>query len=117
MMKTKIKYYLILLSFSPLLLFTSCIEEFEADIPAEDTDLLVVEGTIYSGKMSSFILSRTQSVKSSDTPRMEWGAMVDAQSSFWKHQYEKLGVAALCEQRWQGTLFCLAPLGQCRHLL
>ena len=68
MMKTKIKYYLILLSFSPLLLFTSCIEEFEADIPAEDTDLLVVEGTIYSGKMSSF-------------PRMEWGAMVSVRGT------------------------------------
>lgn len=66
-----------------LLLFTlsGCIEEFEADIPAEDTDLLVVEGTIYSGKMSSFILSRTQSVKSSDTPRMEWGAMVSVRGT------------------------------------
>lgn len=81
MMKTKIKYYLILLSLSPLLLFTSCIEEFEADIPAEDTDLLVVEGTIYSGKMSTFILSRSLSVKSSDTPRMEWGAMVSVRGT------------------------------------
>lgn len=81
MMKTKIKYYLILLSFSPLLLFTSCIEEFEADIPAEDTDLLVVEGTIYSGKMSTFILSRSLSVKSSDIPRMEWGAMVSVRGT------------------------------------
>ena len=47
-----------LFTFSPLLL-SGCIDEFEADIPSEDSDMLVVEGTICSGKQNTFILSRT----------------------------------------------------------
>lgn len=37
---------------------TGCIDEYEADIPAEDSELLVVEGTICAGQ-SKFLLTRT----------------------------------------------------------
>ena len=60
---------------------SGCIEEFEADIPEEDSNLLVVEGTICSGKMNTFILSRTQPVNSSYTPRMVVGAKVSVRGS------------------------------------
>ena len=73
MMKTKI-FYLLLLSFTPSLLFTSCIDEYEADISAEDSNLLVVEGTICSAELNKFYLSRTQDIKATHTPRMVTGA-------------------------------------------
>ena len=41
-------FYLLLLSFTPSLLFTSCVDEYEADIADKDSNLLVVEGTISS---------------------------------------------------------------------
>ena len=37
----------------------SCIEEFVADLPIEDTNLLVVEGTIVSDEVSQFHISKT----------------------------------------------------------
>ena len=49
---------------------SGCIEEYEADISAEYSDLLVVEGTICSGKMNKFILSRSQALNSSYMPRI-----------------------------------------------
>ena len=73
-----IPYYLLALS---LFILSGCIEEFEADIPEEDSNLLVVEGTICSGKMNTFILSRTQPVNSSYTPRMVVGAKVSVRGS------------------------------------
>ena len=63
------------------LTLSGCIEEFEADMPAEETDLLVVEGTICSAKWNTFILSRTQSIKSSYTPKMVMGATVSVRGS------------------------------------
>ena len=63
------------------LLFTSCVEEFEADIPAEDSNLLVVEGTICSGKQNTFALSRTQAINSSYIPRMVIGASVSVRGN------------------------------------
>ena len=57
-------------------MLSGCIEEYEADIPAEDSDLLVVEGTICSGTLNTFILSRTQSVNALNIPRMVVGAKV-----------------------------------------
>ena len=60
---------------------SGCIEEFEADIPEEDSNLLVVEGTICSGKMNTFILSRTQPVNSSYTPQTVVGAKVSVRGS------------------------------------
>ena len=59
-----------------LLTLSSCIEEFNADIPSEDSDLLVVEGSICSSQLNKFILSRTQTVNSSNVPKMVTGAKV-----------------------------------------
>ena len=73
-----IPYYLLALS---LFILSGCIEEFEADIPEADSSLLVVEGTICSGKMNTFILSRTQPVNSSYTPRVIVGAKVSVRGS------------------------------------
>ena len=62
---------------------SGCIEEFEADIPSEDTDLLVVEGTICSEKVNTFILTRTRPVNTSDTstPQRVTGAIVSVRGS------------------------------------
>ena len=71
------------MKYLPFYLFTfllfslsGCIEEYEADIPEEDTNLLVVEGSICSDRLNKFVLSRTQAIKSSYTPQMIWGATV-----------------------------------------
>ena len=60
---------------------TGCIEEYEADISAEDTNLLVVEGAICSGNLNKFILSSTQAIKSSSTPRIVTGAKVSVRGT------------------------------------
>ena len=60
---------------------TSCIEEYEADIDASDTDLLVVEGTICSGQLNTFYLSRTQALNGTDTPLMVTGATVSVRGT------------------------------------
>ena len=54
------KYYaLCIINYALLLLLSGCIEEYEADISDDDAALLVVEGTICSGQMNKFYLSRT----------------------------------------------------------
>ena len=72
-----------LFTFLPLIL-SGCIEEYEADIPSEDSDLLVVEGTICSGS-NTFILSRTQAVHEGHSalnlPQMVTGATVSVRGS------------------------------------
>ena len=61
---------------------SGCVEEFEADIPSEETNLLVVEGTICSESLNRFALSRTESINSSfPTPRTMWGASVAVRGS------------------------------------
>ena len=60
---------------------SGCIEEYEADISREDTDLLIVEGTIYSSAKNQFILSRTQSLNSSNFPQMVTGAEVSVRGT------------------------------------
>ena len=62
-------------------MLSGCIEEYEADIPTDDSDLLVVEGTIYSGKENRFFLSRTQAIKSSSPLRIVTGAMISVRGS------------------------------------
>ena len=74
-------FYLLLLSFSPLLLFTSCVDEYEADVSDKDSNLLVVEGTICSAELNKFYLSRTQDLKASHAPRMVTGASVSVHGS------------------------------------
>ena len=55
---------------------TGCIEEFEADIPAEDSELLVVEGSICASRLNKFTLSRTLALNSYATPQKVTGASV-----------------------------------------
>jgi hypothetical protein len=64
-----------------LLTLSGCIEEYEADIAKEDSDLFVVEGTICSGKMNKFYLSRAQAINPSKTPHMVTGAKVSVRGS------------------------------------
>ena len=55
---------------------SGCIEEYNADVPSEDSDLLVVEGSICSSQLNKFILSRTQTLNSPNVPRLVTGATV-----------------------------------------
>ena len=86
-----LNFYIVALSMATVLSLSGCIEEYEADISSEDSNLLVVEGTICSGT-NTFILSRTQPLHeeyypylfnlfNSGTypfygPQMVWGATV-----------------------------------------
>ena len=79
-MKMKKSIYLVL-GLMMGVLMTGCIEEYEADIPEEDTDLLVVEGAICSGNMNKFILSSTQAINSSEPLRIVTGAKVTVRGS------------------------------------
>ena len=81
MMKLKRSIYYVLCLILGVCSLSSCIEEFEADLPAEDSDVLVVEGAICSGKMNKFILSRTQAIRSYESPRMVSGANVSVRGS------------------------------------
>lgn len=51
-----------------LLTLQSCIEEYNAVLPADDVNLLVVEGTIISGETSGFLLSRTIPLSGENKP-------------------------------------------------
>ena len=81
MMKLKHSLYIALCLMVSVFTLTSCIEEFEADIPDEDSDLLVVEGSICASRLNIFKLSRTQTLNSSITPRMVTGAIVSVHGS------------------------------------
>ena len=81
MMKLKHSLYLVLCLMVGVYTLSGCIEEYEADISDEDSDLLVIEGTICSGKMNKFYLSRTQVINSSYIPKMVTGAMVSVRGS------------------------------------
>jgi hypothetical protein len=59
---------------------SGCIEEYEADIADDDSNLLVVEGAI-STKQNTFYLSRTQSLNSSYVPHMVTGASVSVRGT------------------------------------
>ena len=59
----------------------SCVDEYEADIHEEDSNLLVVEGTICSAELNKFYLSYTQDIRSSHEPRMVTGASVSVHGS------------------------------------
>ena len=72
----------------PFYLFTfllfslsGCVDEYNANIPSEDSDLLVVEGSICSSQLNKFILSRTQTLNSSNVPRLVTGATVIVRGS------------------------------------
>ena len=61
-------------------MLTGCIEEYEAVISDDETDLLVVEGTIRPGE-NTFILSRTQALNSTDDLPMVNRAKVTVRGS------------------------------------
>ena len=64
-----------------LFMLSGCIEEYNADIPSEDSDLLVVEGSICASKVNTFILTRTLPVNSAYMPTIVWGAKVSVRGS------------------------------------
>ena len=64
-----------------LFMLSGCIEEYNADIPSEDSDLLVVEGSIISSKVNTFILTRTLPVNSSLMHTSVRGASVSVRGS------------------------------------
>jgi len=74
-------FCLFIFSLFTLCALSGCIEEYEADISADDSDLLVVEGAICASSVNTFVLSRTQSIKSLGTPRMVTGAIVSVRGS------------------------------------
>ena len=80
MIGRKTSYKLLCLT-AGVFMLSGCIEEYTADIPAEDTNLLVVEGTICSGKLNTFVLTRTQPVNSSLTPVLVERARVSVRGS------------------------------------
>ena len=74
-MKLKKTIYYVLCLMMGMGTLTGCIEKYEADIPTEETGLLVVEGTITPGK-NTFILQRTEALNSYYSNMTEDGATV-----------------------------------------
>ena len=62
-------------------MLTGCVEEYEADIPADDSDILVVEGSICASQKNTFILTRTMALNSKESPQKVWGAHVSIHGS------------------------------------
>jgi hypothetical protein len=86
--------YFVLCLIAGVCTWSGCVEEYEADISAENSDLLVVEGTICSAQLNMFYLLRTQTLNSSYTPQMVMGANVSVRGSDGS------------EYKAQGTDFC-----------
>lgn len=63
------------------IILSGCIEEYDADIPEDESDILVVEGAIRSSKLNTFYLSRTQPVKSDYKTRLVTNAKVSVRGS------------------------------------
>ena len=76
-----ITFYLFILLLFTASALSGCIEEYEADISTEDSDLLVVEGTICSHEMNTFVLSRTQAISSFGITQMVQGARLSVLGS------------------------------------
>ena len=68
MMKLRKKLYTVLCLMASLCTLTGCIEEFNAEIPSDETNLLVVEGSIRANDYNTFTLSRTQTLAASYIP-------------------------------------------------
>ena len=69
-------FYIVAISMATVFTLSGCIEEYEADITEEDSNLLVVEGSICSSQLNKFYLTRTQAINSNYTPKMVTGAKV-----------------------------------------
>ena len=70
-------YLLTFLLFS----LTGCIEKFEAEVPEDESNLLVVEGTIYSGKQCTFTLSWTDPINGYAEPRWSTEAQISVRGT------------------------------------
>lgn len=95
-MKLKTLYFVLSLTIGATL--SGCIEEYEADIPAAESEVLVVEGTICSGQMNTFFLTRTQPVNSYDWDLAVEGATVSVRGSDGS-EYTTMGSAG-CYTCW-----------------
>lgn len=80
MMKLRKTLYRLLCLVAVAGTLAGCIEEYEADIPADDSDLLVVEGTIRPD-LNTFSLSRTQAIDASHTAQKVAGAVIAVRGS------------------------------------
>ncbi|MBO4658093.1 MAG: DUF4249 domain-containing protein [Prevotella sp.] len=74
MMKLK-SLYAVLCLLAVVCTLSGCIDEYEADISSDDTNLLVVEGSICAYRLNKFYLSRTIDIKS-QIPQTVTGATV-----------------------------------------
>ena len=81
MMKLKQSLYYVFCLMVGLSTLSGCIEEYEADISSEDSDLLFVEGSICSSKLNKFILTRTLSINSPSMPTIVRGASISVRGS------------------------------------
>ncbi|MDR1369018.1 MAG: DUF4249 domain-containing protein [Dysgonamonadaceae bacterium] len=69
MMKNNINQFLFfLLSF----ILTGCVSEFKADLPAEDIDMLIVEGNIIANTQCTFYLEKSFSLNESRIPEQSF---------------------------------------------
>ena len=80
MMTLKQSLYLVLCLIVGVTL-SGCIDEYEADLPSEDSDLLVVTGSICSSKVNTFVLTRSLPVNSALMPASVNGASVSVRGS------------------------------------
>ena len=81
MTKLRETIYSVLCLLAGLCTLSGCIEDYEADISSDDSNLLVVEGAICSDQLNKFYLSRTQTINSSAEPQMETGAVVSVRGT------------------------------------
>lgn len=73
-------YYVLWLTIG-LSTLTGCIDEYEADIAAEDANLLVVEGTICANSENKFTLSWTDPLTGEYTPQWAMSAKISVRGT------------------------------------
>ena len=64
----RMKHIIATLGCLALLLFSSCVEEFNAQLPESDSNLLIVDGNIISDSTCVFTLSRSFSLNEEGIP-------------------------------------------------
>lgn len=83
---------------------TGCIEEFNAEIPTDETNLLVVEGSIRANDYNTFILSRTQTLAASYIPEIERHANVSVRGTDGSEITADMSLYSDCYGCWIGAL-------------
>lgn len=81
MMKLKKSLYLVLCLMVGVCTLSGCIDEYEAEVPSEDSDLLVVAGSICSSKVNTFVLTRSLPVNSSFMAKSVDGASISVRGT------------------------------------